>query len=71
MSAISSPSTTPSTHAQKAKVKSQVDAAHAAGLKVRYWNLPGEYMWESLAALGVDYLNADDMSNTARLARIP
>ncbi|KAJ4144374.1 hypothetical protein LMH87_003258 [Akanthomyces muscarius] len=56
--------------AQKAKVKSQVDAAHAAGLKVRYWNLPGEYMWESLAALGVDYLNADDMSNTARLKRI-
>ncbi|KAM3552538.1 hypothetical protein ARSEF4850_007339 [Beauveria asiatica] len=56
--------------AQKAKVKSQVDAAHAAGLKVRYWNLPGEYMWEPLAALGVDYLNADDMSNTARLKRI-
>ncbi|EJP67668.1 PLC-like phosphodiesterase [Beauveria bassiana ARSEF 2860] len=56
--------------AQKAKVKSQVDAAHAAGLKVRYWNLPGEYMWEPLAALGVDYLNADDMSNTARLERI-
>ncbi|OAA69827.1 PLC-like phosphodiesterase, TIM beta/alpha-barrel domain protein [Cordyceps fumosorosea ARSEF 2679] len=56
--------------AQRAKVKAQVDAAHAAGLKVRYWNLPGEYMWEPLAALGVDYLNADDMSNTARLKRI-
>ncbi|EGX93898.1 hypothetical protein CCM_02168 [Cordyceps militaris CM01] len=70
-SAIGNPSSAGAfSDAQKAKVKSQVDAAHAAGLKVRYWNLPGEYMWEPLAALGVDYLNADDMSNTARLKRI-
>lgn len=32
--------------------------------------LPGDYMWEPLAELGVDRLNADDLSDTARLARI-
>ncbi|KAK0383984.1 hypothetical protein NLU13_8073 [Sarocladium strictum] len=58
------------TAAQKDKVRAQVQNAHAAGLKVRYYNLPGEYMWEPLLDLGVDRLNADDMSNTARLPRI-
>jgi hypothetical protein len=77
------------TQAQKDKVRSQVEQAHSAGLKVRYCkliytlylmasnlqtcfsdNLPGEYMWEPLKELGVDRLNADDMSNTARLPRI-
>lgn len=33
-------------------------------------DLPGDYMWEPLAALGVDRLNADDMYDTARLPRI-
>lgn len=33
-------------------------------------NLPGDYLWESLASLGVDMLNADDMYDTARLARV-
>ncbi|OTA89313.1 hypothetical protein M434DRAFT_398650 [Hypoxylon sp. CO27-5] len=55
---------------QKDKVQSQVQPAHAAGLKVRYWNLPGDYLWEPLLALGVDRLNADDMYDTARLPRV-
>lgn len=58
------------TDAQKSKVESQVKNAHAAGLKVRYWNLSGDYLWEPLAALGVDRLNADDMYDTARLVRL-
>lgn len=33
-------------------------------------NLPGDYMWEPLAELGVDRLNADDMYATARLQRL-
>ncbi|CAH0040888.1 unnamed protein product [Clonostachys rhizophaga] len=58
------------TDAQKNTVRTHVANAHSAGLKVRYYDLPGEYMWESLADLGVDRLNADDLSNTARLARL-
>ncbi|CAJ2509753.1 Uu.00g056530.m01.CDS01 [Anthostomella pinea] len=55
---------------QTGKIEAQVKAAHDKGLKVRYWDLPGDYIWEQLSALGVDRLNADDMSATARLPRI-
>ncbi|KAI2606703.1 hypothetical protein GGR54DRAFT_620393 [Hypoxylon sp. NC1633] len=55
---------------QKNKVSSQVQTAHAAGLVVRYYNLPGDFIWESLKALGVDLLNADNMYDTARLPRV-
>ncbi|KAI2783412.1 hypothetical protein F4815DRAFT_349901 [Daldinia loculata] len=55
---------------QKSTVQSQVEKAHSAGLKVRYYNLPGDYLWEPLAVLGVDRLNADDMYDTARLPRV-
>ncbi|KAI8962251.1 hypothetical protein F5Y11DRAFT_197677 [Daldinia sp. FL1419] len=55
---------------QKSTVQSQAQKAHDAGLKVRYYNLPGDYLWEPLAALGVDRLNADDMYDTARLPRV-
>ncbi|KAI1434395.1 hypothetical protein GGR50DRAFT_704314 [Xylaria sp. CBS 124048] len=56
--------------AQMATIRNEVGKAHSKGLVARYWNLPGEYVWESLAALGVDFLNADNLYNTARLARI-
>ncbi|KAH7324168.1 hypothetical protein B0I35DRAFT_475436 [Stachybotrys elegans] len=56
--------------AQRDKVRAQVAQAHSAGLKVRYYDLPGEWIWESLRSLGVDRLNADDMFNTARLPRM-
>ncbi|KAH8175373.1 PLC-like phosphodiesterase [Sarocladium implicatum] len=56
--------------AQREAVRTQVERAHEKGLKVRYYNLPGEYMWEALSELGVDRLNADDMYNTARLPRL-
>ncbi|RYP91551.1 hypothetical protein DL770_002331 [Monosporascus sp. CRB-9-2] len=51
-------------------IRKQVAEAHAIGLKVRYYSLPSESEWEKLMELGVDMLNADDMSNTARLPRI-
>ncbi|KAI1100055.1 hypothetical protein F4804DRAFT_58564 [Jackrogersella minutella] len=68
---IGSPgSATDFTQDQKNKVETQVSDAHGAGLIVRYYDLPGDYMWEPLAALGVDMLNADDMYDTARLSRV-
>ncbi|KAI0115879.1 hypothetical protein GGR51DRAFT_555755 [Nemania sp. FL0031] len=63
-------STATLTAAQMTTITTQVNQAHAKGLVARYWNLPGEYLWEPLKALGVDLLNADDLSNTARLPRI-
>ncbi|KAI0879166.1 hypothetical protein GGS24DRAFT_230971 [Hypoxylon argillaceum] len=67
---IGQASTATLTAAQMTTITTQVGQAHAKGLVARYWNLPGEYLWESLKALGVDLLNADDLSNTARLPRI-
>jgi hypothetical protein len=52
---------------QIAKVKRQVDEAHKRRLKVRYWNEPKwlpwvtRRGWDSLADLGVDLLNVDDL----------
>ncbi|KAI1172167.1 hypothetical protein F4777DRAFT_590726 [Nemania sp. FL0916] len=67
---IGSASSPSLTTAQMNTITAQVNQAHGKGLVARYWNLPGEYLWEPLKALGVDLLNADDMSNTARLPRI-
>ncbi|KAI0015907.1 hypothetical protein F4780DRAFT_773192 [Xylariomycetidae sp. FL0641] len=69
--AVGDPASAQLSAEEVAAVSEQVAAAHERGLKVRYWNLPGDYVWEPLAALGVDLLNADDMSATARLERIP
>ncbi|KAH6652373.1 hypothetical protein BKA67DRAFT_637924 [Truncatella angustata] len=54
----------------RAKVSQQVLIAHKAGIKVHYWDLPGDSLWEPLTALSVDRLNADDMLATARLLRV-
>ncbi|OTA99336.1 hypothetical protein M426DRAFT_325257 [Hypoxylon sp. CI-4A] len=70
-SAVGSPGSADDfSQSQKDKVQFQVQDAHSAGLIVRYYDLPGDYLWESLAALGVDRLNADDMYDTARLTRL-
>ncbi|RWA05629.1 hypothetical protein EKO27_g9479 [Xylaria grammica] len=58
------------TSAQMDTIANHVSQAHEKGLVARYWNLPGEYLWEPLEALGVDLLNADDLSNTARVPRL-
>ncbi|GAP87700.2 putative altered inheritance of mitochondria protein 6 [Rosellinia necatrix] len=58
------------TTAQMNIITNHVNQAHAKGLVARYWNLPGEYLWEPLEALGVDLLNADNLPNTARIPRL-
>ncbi|KAI1814819.1 hypothetical protein GGS20DRAFT_585081 [Poronia punctata] len=52
------------------RLRDQVSKAHDKGLVVRYWNLPGDGVWEQLRDEGVDLLNGDDMKATARLPRI-
>ncbi|KAI8628756.1 hypothetical protein F5Y19DRAFT_112719 [Xylariaceae sp. FL1651] len=67
---VGDPSNASLTAAEMNTILTQVSQAHTKGLVVRYWNLPGDYLWEPLAALGVDLLNADDLLDTARLPRL-
>ncbi|EPS26487.1 hypothetical protein PDE_01424 [Penicillium oxalicum 114-2] len=59
-------------HDQLIKVRSQIAAAHARGLKVRYWGTPGwptalrNYVWRELEREGVDMLNVDDLRAASR-----
>ncbi|CAE6524225.1 unnamed protein product [Rhizoctonia solani] len=61
---------------QRATLTSQIQGAHAAGVKVRYWETPGwplskrDYVWKTLEELGVDFLNADDLEAAAGLKEI-
>ncbi|CCO26694.1 Altered inheritance of mitochondria protein 6 [Rhizoctonia solani AG-1 IB] len=61
---------------QIAILTSQIQGAHAAGVKVRYWETPGwplskrDYVWKTLEGLGVDLLNADDIEAAAGLKEI-
>ncbi|QRW18924.1 hypothetical protein RhiXN_00330 [Rhizoctonia solani] len=54
----------------------QIQGAHAAGVKVRYWETPGwplskrDYVWKTLEGLGVDLLNADDIQAAAGLKEV-
>ncbi|EUC53782.1 altered inheritance of mitochondria protein [Rhizoctonia solani AG-3 Rhs1AP] len=62
--------------AQIAALTSQIQGAHAAGVKVRYWETPGwplskrDYIWKTLEGLGVDLLNADDLEAAAGLKEV-
>ncbi|KAJ5930790.1 hypothetical protein N7466_006283 [Penicillium verhagenii] len=55
------------TQDQLARLQSQVSAAHARGLKVRYWGTPSRpiglrnYVWRALVREGVDVLSVDDV----------
>lgn len=61
------------TDSELSSLGSQVKGAHAAGVKVRYWETPGwpiskrDYVWKTLESLGVDLLNADDVEAAAGL----
>jgi hypothetical protein len=52
-------------------LKSQVEAAHAKGIKVRYWDQPGwpigtrNAVWRTLWDNDVDLLNVDDLEGVA------
>ncbi|RAH41576.1 uncharacterized protein BO95DRAFT_506353 [Aspergillus brunneoviolaceus CBS 621.78] len=58
--------------AQLARVRAQVAAAHARGLKVRYWGTPGwprglrNHVWHVLVREGVDLINVDDLYEATR-----
>ncbi|KAJ5767856.1 hypothetical protein N7533_000439 [Penicillium manginii] len=58
---------------QLAKARSQIQAAHERGLKVRYWGTPGwpvglrNYVWRVLVREGVDVLNVDDLRAATRV----
>lgn len=56
---------------QLAALKSQVAVAHAKGVQVRYWDLPGwpvgtrNAVWRTLWDAGVDLINVDDIDAAA------
>jgi hypothetical protein len=58
---------------QLTKIRTQIAAAHARGLKVRYWGTPGwpvglrNYVWRVLVREGVDMLNVDDLRAASRV----
>ncbi|GAA86872.1 similar to An13g01980 [Aspergillus luchuensis IFO 4308] len=53
-------------------VRKQVEAAHARGLKVRYWGTPSwprglrNHVWHVLVREGVDLINVDDLREATR-----
>lgn len=55
-----------------ATMRGQIKAAHAQGLKVRYWETPAwpvgarHKLWKILLDEGADVLNADDLKDVAR-----
>ncbi|KAF2125357.1 hypothetical protein P153DRAFT_370029 [Dothidotthia symphoricarpi CBS 119687] len=52
-------------------LRKQLDAAHAKGIKARYWNQPAwpvgtrNFVWRLLWDEGVDFLNVDDLKGAA------
>ncbi|OPG06449.1 hypothetical protein B1R27_17555 [Streptomyces sp. GKU 895] len=54
--------------AERQKLHGIVDAAHARGQQVRFWATPDvagparDALWDELLAVGVDYLNTDDLA---------
>jgi hypothetical protein len=56
---------------QLSLLRSQVETAHAKGIKVRYWDQPGfpigtrNAIWRILVDEGVDLLNVDDLKGAA------
>ncbi|OCK82107.1 hypothetical protein K432DRAFT_293936, partial [Lepidopterella palustris CBS 459.81] len=56
---------------QLSLLRTQVSAAHAKGIKVRYWDQPGwpigtrNAVWRTLLDEGVDLLNVDDLRGAA------
>lgn len=57
---------------QLSLLRGQIGAAHAKGLKVRYWDLPDwpiglrNHVWDVLITEGVDLLNVDDLEAASR-----
>ncbi|KAI9373669.1 PLC-like phosphodiesterase [Aspergillus egyptiacus] len=60
------------TERQVQTIRSQIQAAHRQGLKVRYWGTPSwprslrNHVWHVLAREGADMLNVDDLKSATR-----
>ncbi|TID18997.1 PLC-like phosphodiesterase [Venturia nashicola] len=58
---------------QRHKLRAQIKAAHAKGLKARYWNTPAwpigvrNHVWKVLMDEGADMLNVDDLRGASRV----
>lgn len=58
---------------QRQKLQEQIKAAHAKGLKARYWNTPAwpigvrNHVWKVLMEEGADMLNVDDLRGASRV----
>ncbi|RPK85704.1 hypothetical protein EES45_00990 [Streptomyces sp. ADI97-07] len=61
--------------AERTRLRGHVDAAHAAGQRVRFWATPDtpgparDAVWDELLAAGVDHLNTDDLAGLAAFLR--
>jgi hypothetical protein len=55
----------------RVKLKGLVDATHAEGKQLRFWNLPvdGPAVWGPLYDAGVDLINTDDLAGLARFIK--
>jgi hypothetical protein len=58
---------------QRALLDSQIETAHAKGIRVRYWDQPlwpisnRDAIWRLLWSAGVDLINSDDLEGAANL----
>jgi len=66
----------PMPEAEKTKLHDIVVSAHHAGYRVRFWETPDtpgvarEALWGELAAVGVDYINTDDLHGLEDFLRV-
>ena len=62
---------------ERARLRTLVTKAHAAGYRVRFWETPDtpgaarEAVWRELLAAGVDHLNTDDLHGLELFLRTP
>ncbi|EEA22383.1 conserved hypothetical protein [Talaromyces marneffei ATCC 18224] len=64
-SAITSSGSAPLSSSNQKTLTDQLDAGHAKGFLVRYWDLPSTSLWQELVDAGVDRLNVDDLEAVA------
>ena len=65
----------PMPESERTKLHAYVDAAHAAGYRVRFWATPDQpgpardAMWSELYEAGVDHINTDDLAALEQFLR--
>ena len=62
--------TGPLSESEATKLSALVQKTHAAGARLRFWNLPDEpAAWEALRAAGVDWINTDRLDDLGQFLR--